>query len=246
MLGRMIRASEKHGASEADVDRARAQRDVALANVERTRAVIERKTVRAPFRARVGLSDVHVGQYLDGGTVLTTLQGVDDAVHVDFSVAQNVAAGLRVGDRLAVLTAANAPAMEAEIVALDARVDRLTRNALVRARLESVGEERLPAPGSSVRVRVPVGDPLEAVVVPVSALRKGPAGDHVFALERAEDGSVRAHLRRVTGGTVLGDEVVIEEGLAPGEEVAASGSFKLYEGVRVAVSAGSDATVAGN
>src|SRR5205807_3120426 len=128
-----------------------------------------------PFRARVGIADVHPGQYLDEGTELTTLQGVDDAVHVDFTVAQRVAAGLAVGDRVEVFAGGETPA-SAEIVAIDARVDPSTRNAMVRAKL--AGAAKGPAPGSSVRVRVPVGAPEKAVAVPVSALRKGPEGDH--------------------------------------------------------------------
>jgi len=236
LLGRVQRASENLGASAADVDRARAQRDVALADVERIEAIIERKTIRAPFRARVGLADVHPGQYLNEGTELTTLQGVDDAVHVDFTVAQNVAAGLRVGDRVAVLGAPDSPAVQAEIVAIDARVDPRTRNAMVRARIDDGdGGGGAPAPGSAVRVQVPTATPRTAVVIPVSALRKGPAGDHAFVLAPDESGAVRARQRMVVSGPVLGDEVVIEAGLAPGEEVAASGSFKLYEGVLVAV-----------
>ena len=242
LLERVQRASERNGASAADVDRARAERDVALANVARTRAVIARKTIRAPFRARVGMADVHPGQYLAQGTELTTLQGVDDAVHVDFTVAQRAAAALAVGDEVAVVTLADAPPLQARIVAIDARVDPATRNALVRARIE--GAERAPAPGSSVRVRVPLGAPRQAVAVPVSALRRGPAGDHVFVLEADEQGQVRAHARRVTGGPVLGEEVVIEEGLAAGERVAASGSFKLYDGVLVAVAEPNGATQA--
>ncbi|MFO0985095.1 MAG: efflux RND transporter periplasmic adaptor subunit [Planctomycetota bacterium] len=233
LLGRMQRASETHGASAADVDRALAQRDVALANVERTKGIIERKTIRAPFQARVGMADVHPGQYLNEGTELTTLQGVDDAVNVDFTVAQQVAAALHVGDLVTVLGAADSPPFPAAIVAIDARVDPMTRNAMVRARIE--GPDRLPVPGSSVRVHVPIGAPVQAVVVPVSALRKGPAGDHVFVLAPQEDGRVRAVQRTVASGPVLGDEVVIESGLAAGEEVAASGSFKLREGVLVAV-----------
>jgi membrane fusion protein (multidrug efflux system) len=48
-------------------------------------------------------------------------------------------------------------------------------------------------------------------------------------------------------GPVLGDEVVIEAGLDTGEEVAASGSFKLYEGVLVAVASDAEAgAIAGN
>jgi membrane fusion protein (multidrug efflux system) len=232
LLGRVQRASENRGASEADVDRARSRRDVALANVQRIQATIERKTLRAPFRSRVGLADLHPGQYLEGGAELTTLQGVDDAVHVDFTVAQDAAAGLRVGDQVVVLRGPDAPPVQADIVAIDARVDPVTRNAVVRARIE--GADRVPAPGSSVRVRVPLGAPLRAVAVPVSALRKGPAGDHVFVLGEDEKGGVRAHQRMVVSGPVLGDEVLIESGLAAGEEVAASGSFKLHEGVLVA------------
>jgi len=238
LLGRLQRASENHGASEADVDRARAQRDVALANVGRIQAIIERKTIRAPFRSRVGLSDVHPGQYLNEGAELTTLQGVDDAVNVDFTVAQDVAAGLRAGDRVAVLGGPEGRSVEADIVAVDARVDPVTRNALVRARID--GADQAPAPGSSVRVRVPVGAPLRAAAIPVSALRKGPAGDHVFVLETDGHGGIRAHQRMVESGAVLGDEVLITGGLSAGERVAAAGSFKLRDGVLVAVAGDSD------
>jgi membrane fusion protein (multidrug efflux system) len=233
LLGRMQRAHEKNGASEADVDRARAERDVALANVARTRAVIERKTVRAPFRARVGIADVHPGQYLEQGTRLTTLQGVDAAVHVDFTVVQDVAAALSVGDEVLVHGTAGSEPFRARIVAVDARVDPTTRNTLVRARVDAVAG--VPAPGSSVRVAVPLGPPRDAVTVPVSALRRGPSGDHVFVLEPDGAGALRAHERKVVGGTSLGDDVVVESGLASGERVAAAGSFKLYEGALVAV-----------
>jgi membrane fusion protein (multidrug efflux system) len=74
-----------------------------------------------------------------------------------------------------------------------------------------------------------------AVVVPVSALRKGPEGDHVFVLNEAEHGETRAHVRPVRAGTVLGDDVVIEEGLKPGERVAVSGSFKLRDAALVSI-----------
>jgi membrane fusion protein (multidrug efflux system) len=232
VLGRMERASQSRGASEVDVDRARAERDIALAQVARTKAIIAHKTVSAPFRARVGMSDVHVGQYLNEGTVLTTLQGVDDAVHVDFTVAQQAAAGLHPGDKVQVFAAAGAAPVPAAIVAVDARIDPTTRNAMVRALLEG---SDLPSPGASVRVLVPVGAQRTAVAVPVSALRKGPGGDHVFVLAPGADGKLRAQMRKVQAGAMLGDEVIVESGLSAGEQIAASGSFKLFEGVQVVV-----------
>jgi len=214
--------------SAEEVDRARAERDVSLAEIARIRAIIARKTIRAPFRARIGISDVHPGQYLPEGTVLTTLQGVDAAENVDFSVAQNVAAGLKVGDSI-VVQVGDAPT-SARIVAIDAKVDPVTRNALVRARLTG---KLLPGPGASVAVKVSTGAVTQAVIVPVSALRKGPAGDHVFVLAPDSTGKVRAQLRTVRAGEVLGDSVLIVEGLTAGEQVAVSGAFKLRDGVLV-------------
>ena len=94
-LERVRRMVERKAASEQELDTARAQFDVAAAQIARTKAIIARKTIRAPFRAVIGISDVHEGQYLNEGSQLTTLQGVDDEVYVDFTVAQQVAASLR-------------------------------------------------------------------------------------------------------------------------------------------------------
>ena len=233
-LARVERMAAQRAVSAIDLDNARAARDVALAGVARTRAVIARKTIRAPFRARVGIADVHPGQFLESGTVLTTLQGIDEASNVDFAVSQDVAAALREGQPVSVMGADGSVPLAARIVAVDARADPDTRNATVRARVE--GGSRLVAPGASVRVQVPVGPARTAVVVPASALRKGPGGDHVFIIAAGKDGKPRAQLRQVTSGAIVGDEVVILSGLAAGEQVAASGSFKLRESALVAVS----------
>jgi len=219
--------------SALELDRAAAERDVALARSAAIKASIEKKTIRAPFRARVGLADVHPGQYLDSGTRLTTLQGVDQAVHVDFTVAQPVAQSLAVGQVVQVFASGAAGPTPARIEALDARIDPATRNAMVRARIEDGA--RVPAPGASVRVQVPVGRPRKALAVPVSALRKGPEGDHVFVIGPDQEGQSRAHLRKVESGALLGDEVAIYSGISAGETIAASGSFKLRENALVAV-----------
>ncbi|CUS38723.1 efflux RND transporter periplasmic adaptor subunit [Candidatus Nitrospira nitrificans] len=233
VLTRRQNLNQELATTQEEVDRARADLDIARAQIARTRAIIAKKTLRAPFRARVGIADVHPGQYLDEGTLLTTLQGVGEAVHVDFTVAQQVAAGLRSGETVDVLAPGEALAIKAAIVALDARVDPTTRNAVVRARVEDT--RHLLAPGASVRVQVPVGLSRKAVAIPVSALRKGPGGDQVFVIAPDQDLKTRAHVRRVESGTMVGDQVVIHAGLDVGETVAASGSFKLREGVLVAI-----------
>lgn len=231
VLDRRQNLNHEMATTQEEVDRARADLDVARAQIARTKAIIARKTIRAPFRSRVGIADVHPGQYLNEGTLLTTLQGIDHAAHVDFTVAQQVAADLREGEWVEVFAGAAAP-VTAKIIALDARIDPATRNAVVRARIEGANA---PAPGSSVRVRVPVGVARKAVAIPVSALRKGPGGDQVFVIVHDKDGHARAHVQQVQSGAMLGDEVVIHAGLTAGEQVAASGSFKLREAALVSI-----------
>src|SRR5213076_93903 len=209
-LTRLERLREARATSQEEVEQARAARDVALAQIARTRAIIAKKTIQAPFRARVGLSDVHPGQYLNEGTELTTLQGVDAAANVDFTVAQAVAAELHAGEPVAVYAADDPRPITARI------------------------QSQAPAPGASVRVEVPTGPSTTVVAIPVSALRKGPAGDHVFLIAADSAGHTRAHVQPVQSGPVLDDDVVILSGLTPGQQVATSGSFKLRESVRVA------------
>jgi membrane fusion protein (multidrug efflux system) len=230
---RAQRMSDQGAASANELDTARAERDVALAQVARTEALIARKTIRAPFRARVGISDVHPGQYLNEGSQLTTLQGVDDSTYVDFSVAQQVAASLRKGLAIEIFASGSTAAIPAVIVATDSRVDPNTRNAVVRARIDDA--DLAPTPGASVRVRVPSSVAREVISVPVNALRRGPTGDHVFVISEDEQGKSRAHSRNVAVAAVLNDQVLIESGLEAGEQVASSGSFKLRESALVAI-----------
>jgi len=233
-LERVQSASQRGAISAIEVDRARAELDVAEAQIARTKAVIARKTIRAPFRARAGITDIHVGQYLDEGTKITTLQGVDDFAYVDFAVAQQIAAQLKPGDSVQIYAGNSSQPIVAQIVAFDARIDPTTRNETLRAKINNA--ENGPTPGSSVRVEVPAGPQQSAVSIPVSALRKGPQGDHVFVVQPDKDGKIRAHMRPVDSGTILGDEVLILKGLNPGEQIAAVGSFKLRDGALIAIS----------
>jgi len=201
--------------------------------IARTQAIIAKKTIRAPFARAVGIADVHPGQYLNEGTQLSTLQGIDGAVHVDFAVSQQVAMGLRAGTPVQVETTADSTPITARIVAVDARVDPVTRTTTVRATI--VGGA--PAPGSSVRgVRSGRADghgdrrprkPRCAAVPPAITCSSSPPTRAVRPRARAP----------VRSGPMLGDEIVILDGLTAGEQVAASGSFKLREGVLVAVDA---------
>jgi membrane fusion protein, multidrug efflux system len=231
-LDRITPLSKGQAVATSELDRARAERDIALAHIARIKATMDRKTLRAPFRARVGMADLHKGQYLEAGTVLTTLQGIDDAVHVDFQMPQEVASSLKPGSTVEIVTSPLTASVPAKIIALDARTDANTRNLLVRARIEGAGDNA-PSPGSAVKVRVPTGALANAIAIPVTALRRGAEGDYVFALAKDDKGKERASVRPVKVAALEGEVVYLADGLKAGEKIATTGSFKLREGVLV-------------
>jgi membrane fusion protein, multidrug efflux system len=217
--------------SELDLDRAREELAAATARVANLEAVIAKKTLVAPFRARVGLTDLQPGAYLDTGTRIAMLQGVDPDAYVDFALPQDMAAAIRPGVSVK-LAGAQIPggSVAAEIVAEDASVDATNRAVRFRAIARGLGERLRP--GAFVDVVAVTAPPRPALLVPLTAVRRAPYGQHVFVLVD-EDGRSRARQRVVHTGAVQGTDIVVTDGLAEGELIAGAGSFKLREGLLV-------------
>ena len=98
-LERLTQAMADDARSHHELDRAAAEREQALGRTEQLRAMIAKKEIRAAFKGHVGMRNVHPGQYLAEGARITTLQGVADTVHVDFSLPQTAAASLAPGPK---------------------------------------------------------------------------------------------------------------------------------------------------
>jgi membrane fusion protein, multidrug efflux system len=214
-----------------DLDRAREELAATTARVSGLEAGIAKKTLAAPFRARVGLTDLQPGAYLDEGTSIAMLQGVDSDAYVDFSLPQDMAAAIRPGV-LVSLAGPQIPggSVSAEIVAEDASVDANNRAVRFRAIARGLGEQLRP--GAFVDVVAVTAPPRPALLVPLTAVRRAPYGEHVFVLVD-EDGQSRARQRVVQTGPVQGTDIVVTEGLAEGELIAGAGSFKLRDGLLV-------------
>ncbi len=91
-------------------------------------------------------------------------------------------------------------------------------------------------PGAYVDVRAAIGAPLTAVSVPLTAVRRAPYGDHVFRIVE-KDGQLRAAQALVKTGPIEGDRILILSGLAVGDRIAGVGAFKLRDGLLVKTSA---------
>ena len=235
-LSRNERLMLSGAAAEEARDTARAQYAAATAAVQRLQAIIDKKTLRAPFDARAGLHELGVGQYLDRGTVITRLVGRDGEMWVDFTLPQQHA---RVAVGVPVRLSVSGATLSASIIARDAFVNERSRNVSFRALAGN--ESGVLYPGMLVAVSVPIGDPQRAALVPATAIRRDAFGAHVYVLAPAEEGArapERALRRPVVLGPQRGDRVVVVEGLRVGERVAAAGSFKLRDGALSSAKAG--------
>jgi membrane fusion protein (multidrug efflux system) len=219
------------------VDRAVAQLAQAEARRDVIATAIARKTMRAPFRGRIGLRDIHPGQYLAEGTELTTLESVDDTLFVDFRLPQETAARLAPGAEVRIAGGSLARPATAVVRAIDARADEASRTVRVRAEVSGLGA--VLKPGAFVDVTVAAEAPRPVLAVPLAAVRRAAYGDHVFVIgtPAAGEKGPRAEQRFVRTGPVVGNDIIILGGLKAGERVATEGSFKLRQGSLVQVAA---------
>jgi membrane fusion protein, multidrug efflux system len=232
---------------QSSVDTALAARDSAAATVERTRAVIAQKEIKAPFSGRLGLRNVDRGQYVAVGTSLVTLQQLDP-IYVDFLAPEEALAKLSV-DQVVRMTVDAIPGQtfEGKVKAIDARVSAESRN--VTARAVFANPQRRLLPGMFANVTVTTGAPADVLTLPRTAIVYSLYGDNVFVVEPAPppapaSGSAEAgeapkanpaaaagglivERRFVRVGATRGERVAIEEGVKAGERVVTAGQVKL-------------------
>ena len=224
--------------SQATVDADAANLKVAKARVAEQQALVDKKSVRAPFAGRLGLRAVDLGQFVAPGTKLVTLQALDP-VYVDFSVPQSGLAGLRTGLKVSATTdALPGERFEGTIDAIDAKVDPATRNVQVRASLANPRHKLLP--GMFVSVAVNTGASERRLTLPQTAISFNPYGNTVFVVEekgKQPDGKPKlvAAQRFVTTGATRGDQIAIVSGVKQGETVVTAGQLKLRNGVPVII-----------
>jgi membrane fusion protein, multidrug efflux system len=235
--GRMQELVKQGVISRMDYDRATADHKQTQANVEETRATIERKTIRAPFSGVLGIRKVNLGQYLAAGAPIVPLQSLNP-IYVDFGVPQQDGTKVRVGGTLRVSAEDLAGrTFTGRVSALDSVVDQTTRNLQVQATLANPDGKLKP--GMFVNVEFGVGASRDVVTLPASAISYAPYGDSVFVITDLKDPKgqsyrgVRQQFVKIDG--TRGDQVAIVSGVNPGDEVVTSGVFKLRTGAAVTV-----------
>ena len=222
--------------SQSELDQAEATLLQNQANADAIRATIDKKTIRAPFAGKLGIRLVNLGQQLDVGKSIVSLQSLSP-MYVDFSLPQQDLEKLQTGLKVRV-TSDTYPdkKFEGELTAINPDLNATTRSVQLRASFANT-DQRL-RPGMFVRAAVELPGEEKVLVIPSTAVLSAPYGDAVYVIAPQVDGGATnlvVQQKFIRTGRALGDFISVESGLQAGDRVVAVGEFKLHNGDRVLV-----------
>jgi membrane fusion protein (multidrug efflux system) len=206
--------------------------------VDNMRAFIAKKQVHAPFDGQLGIRQVNVGQMINSGQQVVSLQALNP-VYVDFALPQQELSKLAPGLEALVRTdALPGRELKGKLTALNSMVDTVTRNVTLQATFEN--PDHALKPGMFVKIDIVLPEKSKTLVIPGSAVSYAPYGDSVFVIDKKNDpktGKETQTLRQafVRIGEARGDFVSVTQGLKAGDEVVSTGVFKLRNGMAVAI-----------
>jgi len=219
--------------SQATLDADAANLKNAKAQVAEQQAVVDKKTLRAPFAGHLGVRVVDIGQYISAGTAVVTLQALDP-IYADFFLPQQALNQIRL-EQVVTIKIDTYPNGDfaGTITAINPKVDPATRNVQVRATLKN--PDRLLLPGMYASVNVAAGGKQRYLTLPQTAVTYNPYGETIYVVDdKGQDPQGRPQLIArqifVTAGLKRGDQVAILSGIEEGQTVVTAGQMKLRNG----------------
>jgi membrane fusion protein (multidrug efflux system) len=202
-------------------------------------ALVEKKTIRAPFAGRVGITTVNPGQYLNPGDAIVTLQAIDP-IYADFTLPQQQLGQLAIDQSVVVDTNAySGQTFVGKIQSISPKVDSATRNVQIEASVDN--HERKLLPGMYANVKIDAGSEQRYLTLPQTAITYNPYGATVFLVKPGTQGNAQgktlpvAQQVFITPGPTRGDQVAILKGVDAGMQVVTSGQLKLKNGTSLVI-----------
>lgn len=219
----------------SEYDAAVAEAKAAKAQVEALEAIISKKQIHAPFTGRLGIRLVNIGEYLNPGTPIVSLQNLDK-VYVNFNTPQKNLSVIKKGQTIRVSSDSwPGEVFTGKLSVVEPRIETNTRSLQILGTIPNPNEKLRP--GMFVTVDVILENPEPVLAVPSTAIYYRSFGNIIFVVKTdpENDGAQFVEERFVKLGSTKGDFVAILEGIEEGEEVATAGIFKLSNGRPVMV-----------
>ncbi|HEY0182907.1 MAG TPA: efflux RND transporter periplasmic adaptor subunit [Rhodopila sp.] len=236
-------ANNYTSAQQADTAKAQVAQFEALvqqdqAQIDTARTQLSYTTITAPIDGRTGMRQVDPGNIVraadtTGLVVITQLEPIAVVFTLPQQALPAVARALAEGDAPVLALAQDATGGAAKVLdtgvlmVLDNQVDQTTGTIKLKAVFPNARHRLWPGGFVSVRLRSDTAK--DAVVVPPSAVQRGPRGPYVFVV--GNDATVRR--QAVTIGYEDEQESVVTTGLKAGETVVTDGASRLSDGSKV-------------
>ena len=219
--------------SKSDYDEAKANFDAARARVVQQEETLAKKIIRAPFTGRLGIREVNLGQFLEPGNRIVTLQALDP-IYVDYALPEREYSRIATGQEVRVgVDAYPGETFAGKVTAVSSGLEEGTRSVRVQATLPNP-DGRL-RPGMFAEVDTLQAESQDVITVPRTAISFNTYGNFVFVINEGEGGALSVKQRQVTTGAVRAGRVVVTSGLQAGERVVRAGLVKLRDGQPVQI-----------
>ncbi len=218
-----------------DVDEAQAAETSAQAEVVKLTAIMNQKSLEAPFAGVVGIPQIDVGEYVVAGTVYTTLQDLD-TMRVDFSVPEQQIRLIEMGLPVTVTSEVGTTSLTGEVSAIEPKIDPNTRLVTIRAAVHN--PDNSVNPGQFMRVRVELPTEEGVISLPQTVVSSNLYGDSVFVVRTEGEGDAAKRTVEqvfVRIGRRSGNQIEILQGLKPGDVVVTAGQNRLSGGAPVTI-----------
>jgi multidrug efflux system membrane fusion protein len=197
--------------------------------------------IMAPISGRIGLRQVDVGNMIhasdaNGLAIITQLQPISVLFSLPEEQLPSVLQKLRQSAKLPVQAFdrdQKNKLADGTLLTVDNQIDATTGTSRLKAVFPNTDYALFP--NQFVNVRMLLDTKRNATIIPAVAIQRGPTGTFVYLVQ--DDSTVT--VRPVKLGLSEGNDVVIDDGLQPGDQVVVDGAEKLTEGMSVTVNKGS-------
>ena len=211
-----------------DETEALAQLQIAKAALQIAERRFYKKIVRAPFNGIVGLKLKSIGEYLEPGEVITSLDSIDP-IELDFEVPESAISALEIGAEINAFTRAWGNEVFSGIVkSINTRVNLESRSITVRAKINNTNLKLKP--GMFMIVKLPVVTHKNAIIIPEEAVLTDGTLRTVYVIK---DGITNS--KAVKLGQRLPGEVEVLEGISSDAIVITGGIQKVRDGSKVTI-----------
>ncbi|RLV58079.1 efflux RND transporter periplasmic adaptor subunit [Parashewanella curva] len=233
---RLIKLYRRSLASKQDLDKAKATFLAMKADIQALRAIIEQKVIRAPFEGLIGITDVHLGQFIQPGADIVRLENIKN-MKIRFNVSQDQLRRIAVGQHLNIkVDAFPKRVFKGNISAIEPAV--FYQSGLVQVQAEIPNHDEYLRSGMFSNVEINLPPILNQWVIPQTAINFSLYGSSIYLVKTETKRS--KEIKRAYPITVevierSGNLALVKGNLKKGARYVTSGQVRLSKGSKVKV-----------